>query len=76
LEHDDSLKSTQLSVERCFSHPAGKAVCSDDVKGNRIEETLSNYYRQEISDEIDARLKKQYGVKIFENVLSEEIASK
>jgi hypothetical protein len=53
-----------------------KKSASDDVKGDRSEETLSHYYRQEIWDEVDARLKKQCGVKIFENVLSEEIASK
>ncbi len=66
----------QFAVIKCFQIEPEKQLTYDDVKGNIIEEEFKNYYRQQISDEVDARLKTKYRVKIFENVLSNAIASK
>lgn len=59
-----------------FSDSTEKQLVYDDVKSQRIEEEYTKYYRQRISDEVDATLKKNYRVKILENVLSKAIASK
>ena len=76
VEYYDSTKGKQFAVIKCFKIQPEKQLTYDDVKGKRIEEEFQNYYRQKISDEVDARLKKKYSVEIFENVLSEAIASK
>jgi cellulose biosynthesis protein BcsQ len=76
VEYDDSTKGKQFAVIKCFQIQPEKQLTYDDVKGKRIEEEFKNYYRQKISDEVDAGLKKKYGVEIFENVLSEAIVSK
>ena len=76
IEYDDSTNGKQFAVIKCFQIEPEKQLTYDDVKGNIIEEEFKNYYRQQISDEVDARLKKKYRVKIFENVLSNAIASK
>ena len=76
VEYEDSTGTKQFAVLKCFKIEPEKQLTYDDVKGQRIEEEFKNYYRQQISNEVEARLKKKYGVKIFENVLSEEIASK
>jgi hypothetical protein len=75
IEYDDSTKGKQFAVIKCFQIEPEKQLTYDDVKGNKIEEEFKNYYRQKISDEVDARLKKKYRVEIFENVLSKAIAS-
>ena len=76
IEYNDSTKGKQFAVIKCFKIQPEKQLTYDDVKGKRIDEEFKNYYRQKISDEVDASLKKKYGVEIFENVLSEAIASK
>ncbi|MGE5862069.1 MAG: peptidyl-prolyl cis-trans isomerase [Ignavibacteria bacterium] len=76
IEYYDSTKVKQFAVIKCFQIQPEKQLTYDDVKGKRIEEEFKNYYRQRISDEVDARLKKKYSVEIFEDVLSETIASK
>ena len=76
IEYNDSTKGKQFAVIKCLKIQPEKQLTYDDVKGKRIEEEFKNYYREKISDEVDARLKKKYGVEIFENVLSEAIASK
>ena len=76
IEYDDSIKGKQFAVIKCFQIEPEKQLTYDDVKGNKIEEEFKNYYRQKITDEVDAGLKKKYRVEIFENVLSEAIASK
>jgi hypothetical protein len=76
IEYDDSTKGKQFAVIKCFQIEPEKQLTFDDVKGNRIEEEFKNYYRQKISDEVDARLKKKYRVEVFESVLSKAIASK
>jgi len=76
IEYDDSTKGKQFAVIKCFKIQPEKQLTYDDVKGKRIEEEYKNYYRQKISAEVDTTLKKKYGVKIFENVLSKAIASK
>ena len=76
IEYDDSTEGKQFAVIKCFQLEPEKQLTYDDVKGKRIEEEFKTYYRQKISDDVDARLKKKYSVEIFENVLSEEIASK
>ncbi len=76
VKYDDSTEGKQFAVIKCFQIQPEKQLTYDDVKGNKIEEEFKNYYRQKISDEVDARLKKKYVVEIFENVLSEAIASK
>jgi hypothetical protein len=75
IEYDDSTNGKQFAVIKCFKLEPEKQLTYDDVKGKRIEEEFNNYYRQKISDEIDAGLKKKYSVEIFENVLSEAIVS-
>jgi hypothetical protein len=76
IEYYDSTKVKQFAVIKCFQIQPEKQLTYDDVKGKRIEEEFKNYYRQRIADEVDARLKKKYNVEIFEDVLSETIASK
>ena len=76
IEYNDSTKGKQFAVIKCFKILPEKQLTYDEVKGKRIEEEFKNYYRKKISDEIEARLKKKYNVRIFENVLSEVIASK
>lgn len=76
VKYDDSTEGKQFAVIKCFQIQPEKQLTYDDVKGNKIEEEFKNYYRQKITDEVDAGLKKKYKVEIFENVLSEEIASK
>ena len=76
IEYNDSTKGKQFAVIKCFKIQPEKQLTYDDVKGKRIEEEFKNYYRKKISDEVDAKLKKKYGVEIFENILSEAIASK
>ena len=76
IEYDDSTKGKQFAVIKCFQVEPEKQLTYDDVQGNKIEEEFKKYYRQEISDEVDAGLKKKYDVVIFENVLSGAIASK
>jgi hypothetical protein len=75
IEYDDSTEGKQFAVIKCFQIEPEKQLTYDDVKGNRIEEEYANYYRQEISAEVDAGLKKKHGVEIFEDVLSKAIAS-
>jgi len=76
LEYYDSTKGKQFAVIKCFQIQPEKQLTYDEVKGNRLEEEFKNYYRQKISDEVNAGLKKKYAVEIFENVLSEAIASR
>jgi hypothetical protein len=76
IEYDDSTIGKQFAVIKCFQIEPEKQLTYDDVKGNRIEEEFKNYYRQKLSDEVDAGLKKKYGVEIFESVLSKAIVSK
>ena len=76
IEYNDSTKGKQFAVIKCFQIQPEKQLTYDDVKGKRIEDEFKNYYRKRISDEVDASLKKKYSVEIFENVLSEAIASK
>jgi len=76
IEYDDSTKGKQFAVIKCFQIEPEKQLTYDDVKGNKIEEEFTNYYRQQISAEVDAELKKKHGVEIFENVLSKAIVSK
>jgi hypothetical protein len=75
VEYDDSTKGKQFAVIKCFQIQPEKQLTYDDVKGKRIEEEYKNYYRRKISDETDAGLREKYRVEIFENVLSEAIAS-
>ncbi len=76
IEYYDSTKGKQFAVIKCFQIQPEKQLTFDDVKGQRIKEEFKNYYRQQISDKIDATLRKKYGVEIFENVLSQAITSK
>jgi hypothetical protein len=76
IEYYDSTKGKQFAVIKCFQIQPEKQLTFDDVKGKRIEEEFKNYYRKNISDDVNARLKKKYSVEIFENVLSEAIATK
>ena len=75
VEYEDSTGGKQFAVLKCFKIEPEKQLTYDDVKGERIEEEFRNYYRQEISDDVVAKLKEKYRVEIFENVLSGEIAS-
>ena len=75
VAYEDSTGSKQFAVLKCFKIEPEKQLTYDDIKGERIEEEFKNYYRQKISDDIIAKLKKKYKVEIFENVLSGEIAS-
>lgn len=76
VEYNDSTNGKQFAVIKCFQIQPEKQLTYDDVKGKRLEEEYKNYYRRRIAAEVDAGLKKKYRVKIFENVLSEEIAPK
>ncbi len=76
IEYNDSTKGKQFAVIKCFKIQPEKQLTYNDVKGKRIEEEFKNYYRKKISNEVYAKLKKKYGVKIFQNVLSEAIAAK
>jgi len=73
VEYSDSTKGKQFAVIKCIYIQPEKQLTYDDVKGKRIEEEFKIYYRQKISDEVDAMLKKKYGVEIFENVFSDAI---
>jgi len=75
IEYDDSTEGKQFAVIKCFQIEPEKQLTYDDVKGNRIEEEFTNYYRQQISAEVDAELRKKHGVEIFENDLSKAIMS-
>ena len=76
IEYNASTKGKQFAVIKCFKIQPEKQLTYDDVKGKRIEEEFKIYYRQKISNEVDAKLKKKYDVKIFQNALSEAIAVK
>ncbi len=76
IEYYDSTEGKQFAVIKCVQIYPEKQLTYDDVKGKKIDEEFTNYYRQKISDEVNARLKKKYRVEIFEKVLSEAIASK
>ena len=76
IAYVDSTEGKQYAVIKCFKIQPEKQLTFDDVKGKRITEDFKNYYRQKITDEIDAGLKKKYSVEIMEDVLSEAIASK
>ena len=76
IEYYDSTNSKQFAVIKCFKIEPEKQLTYDDVKDNKIEEEFKNYYRQRISEEVDAKLKKKYSVEIFEKVLSRAILSK
>jgi hypothetical protein len=76
IEYDDSTQGKQFAVIKCFQLEPEKQLAYEDVKGQRVEEEFTSFYRQKISDEIDARLTKKYKVEILENVLSKAIASK
>ena len=76
IEYNDSTKGKQFAAIKCFQIQPEKQLTYDDVKGNKVEEEFKDYYRKKISDEINVELKKKYNVEIFENVLSEAIASK
>ena len=76
IEYNDSTKGKQFAVIKCFKIIPEKQLTYDDVKGKRIEEEFNNYYRKKISDEVNAKLMEKYGVKIFQNALSEAIAVK
>ena len=76
IEYNDSTKGKQFAVIKCFKIQPEKQLTYDDVKGKRIEEEFKNYYKKKIGDEIDARLRKKYSVKIYEDALSEAISSK
>ena len=76
IEYYDSTKGKQFAVIKCIRIQPEKQLTYDDVKGKRINEEFKNYYRKKISDEVDAKLRKKYGVEIYEGVLSEAISSK
>ena len=75
IEYDDSTNGKQFAVIKCFQIQPEKQLTYDDVKGKRIVDEFTNYYRRKISEEVDTRLKEKYKVEIFENVLSNAIAS-
>ncbi len=75
VEYFDSTKGRQFAVIKCVQIQPEKQLTYNDVKGKRLEEEFANYYRQKISAEVDARLKKKYAVNIIEKVLSGAIAS-
>ncbi len=75
VEYVDSTKGKQFAVINCFKIQPEKQLTYDDVKGNRVKEEFTGFYRKKIADEVDARLKKKYNVEIFENALSEAISS-
>jgi len=75
IEYTDSTNGKQYAVIKCFQIQPEKQLTFDEVKGKRIDEEFKNYYRQKITEEVDARLKKKYSIEIMENVLSETIAS-
>ena len=70
IEYYDSTKGQQFAVIKCIYIQPEKQLTYDDVKGKRIQEEFKNYYRQKISDEVDAQLKKKYSVEIFDNQFS------
>ena len=76
IEYNDSTKGKQFAVIKCFKIQPEKQLTYDDVKGKRIEEEFKNYYKKKIADEVDAKLKKKYSVKIYEDALSEAISPK
>jgi hypothetical protein len=73
VEYFDPTKGKQFAVIKCIYIQPEKQLTYDDVKGKRIEEEFKNYYRQKISDEVDAKLKKKYSVEIFDKAYSEAI---
>ncbi len=75
IEYNDSTKGKQFAVIKCVKIIPEKQLTYDDVKGKKVEEEFTNFYRQKISDEVDAKLKKKYGVEIFPNALSEAISA-
>jgi PPIC-type PPIASE domain len=75
VEYDDSTKGKQFAVIKCFQIQPEKLLTYEDVKGERVEKEFKDFYRQKISDEVDARLKKKYGIEIFQKALSEAISS-
>jgi hypothetical protein len=75
IEYYDAEKGKQFAVIKCINIQPEKQLTYDDVKGKRIVEEFQNYYRQKISNEVDAKLRKKYGVEIFENELSQVLAS-
>jgi hypothetical protein len=76
IAYDDSTEGKQYAVIKAFRIDPEKQLTYDEVKGERIEEEFKNYYRQKITDEVDAGLKKKYSVEIYEDVLSKAIVSK
>ena len=75
IEYNDSTKGKQFAVIKCFKIIPEKQLTYDDVKGKRVLEEFRDFYRKKIAEEIDAKLKKKYGVEIFPNALSEAIST-
>ncbi|MBK8946123.1 MAG: peptidyl-prolyl cis-trans isomerase [Ignavibacteriae bacterium] len=75
IEFDDTEKGKQFAVIKAIHIMPEKQLTFDEVKGKRIEEEFKNYYRQKISDEVNAKLMKKYNVEIFEHELSQAITS-
>ena len=75
IEYYDSTKGKQFAVIKCFQIQPEKLLTYEDVKGERVEKEFKDFYRQKISDEVDARLKKKYGTEIFQKALSKAISS-
>ncbi len=74
VEYYDSTKGKQFAVIKCIHIQPEKQLTYDEVKDKIVKE-FKDYYRQKISDEVEARLKKKYGVEIFEKTLSQAISS-
>ena len=74
VEYYDSTKGKQFAVIKCIHIQPEKQLTYDEVKDKIVTE-FKDYYRQKISDEVAAKLKKKYGVEIFEDTLSQAISS-
>lgn len=70
IEYYDSTKGQQFAVIKCIYTQPEKQLTYNDVKGKKIQEEFKNYYRQKISDEVDAKLLKKYRIEIFDNEFS------
>ncbi len=75
IAYYDSIKGMQYAVIKCINIRPEKQLTYEDVEGERIIEEFKNYYRQKISDEVEADLYKKYDVEIYKDVLSEVISA-
>ena len=73
VNYVDPEKGKEYALIKCVHTQEEKQLSYDDVK-NRIAEDFSNYHRDRIGESVAARLKSEYSVTIFRDVLLKNLS--